>query len=148
MKTQITCTSIDCPERTGGECNAKADVPMSLRTVNGELHYQLAKIDKTTLPLELEPALQIFKYWRVINNRFPYDISFKMHHMLVPRRGDVADRWDLNDNEKAEFETILKDYVYPNYDLWFENCPKRRSVRAFYHVHLATYYDNREDMQL
>ena len=67
--------------------------------------------------------------------------------MLVPRRG-VADRWELNADEKAEFELIIKDFVYPTYDLWFENCPKRRSVRSFYHVHLASYHDNREPMEL
>lgn len=144
----ITCTSIDCPERTGGECTAKYEIPMSLRTERSELKYQIDKAIGATLPLELEGSLQIFKHWRVINNRYPYAVAFKTHHMLVPTRAGVADRWDLNDDERAEFEQLLRDFVYPNYDLWFENCPKRRSVRGFYHVHLATYHDERGQMQL
>ncbi len=123
-------------------------LPMSLRTFDGEIEYQEAKKNGGTIPLELEQSIQKFKHWRLIDNRFPYAVGFKVHHMLVPCRAGVADRWDLNADEKAEFEQLLKEFVYPNYDLWFENCPKRRSVLGFYHLHLATYHDNREAMKI
>lgn len=122
-------------------------LPMSLRTAAGEQAYQDAKASGNTTPLELEATLRQWKHWRLIDNRFAYTVAFKEHHMLVPRRG-VADRWELNADEKAEFELIVKDFVYPTYDLWFENCPKRRSVRSFYHVHLASYHDSRDQMEL
>jgi hypothetical protein len=122
-------------------------IPMSLRTAAGEQSYQDSKTSGNTMPLELEPSLRQWKHWRLIDNRFPYTVAFKEHHMLVPKRG-VADRWELSADEKAEFEVILKEYVYPTYDLWFENCPKRRSIRSFYHIHLASYHDNREQMEL
>jgi hypothetical protein len=121
---------------------------MSLRTKAGEESYQVAKTNGQSKPLELAPALKQWEHWRLIDNDFPYAVAFKEHHMLLPKRAGVADRWNLNAAEKAEFEVILRDFVYPTYDLWFENCPKRRSVLSMYHVHLANYYDNREEMSL
>ncbi len=123
-------------------------LPMSLRTAAGERAYQEARLNGGTRPLELEPSIKKWQYWRLIENRFPYSVAFKTHHMLVPYRANVSERWDLNDEEKREFERILREFVYPTYDLWFENCPKRRSVARFYHVHLASYVDSREQMSL
>lgn len=134
-----------------GEMSAQIEIstlPMSLRTFDGEIEYQEAKKHDLTVPLELEPSLKQWDHWRLIDNRFPYTVGFKTHHMLVPKRAGVADRWQLNDDERREFEIILREFTYPNYDLWFENCPKRRSVRGFYHVHFATYHDERSEMSL
>lgn len=123
-------------------------LPMSLRTIETERQYQEDKSARRTLPLELEASLMTWQHWRMIENRYPYGVAYKTHHMLVPKRAGISDRWHLNEDEKREFEVILKEFVYPNYDLWFENCPKRRSITTLYHVHLATYVDKREDMQL
>lgn len=114
-------------------------LPMSLRKRESEIAYQEAKKAGDTVPLELEPSLRMWRHWRLIDNRFPYDSAFVTHHMLVPNRGGVANRWDLNAVEKAEFESILHGFVYPTYDLWFENTPHRRSVATLYHVHLGKY---------
>lgn len=122
--------------------------PMSLRTAVGEETYQLAKKNGGSVPLELAPSLKVFEHWRLVDNNFPYRVSFKTHHMLLPKRAGVAERSELNDAEKAEFEQILKNFVYPEYDLWFENCPKRRSMNHIYHIHVASYHDNREEMTL
>lgn len=119
------------------------NAPMSGRSIKGELAYQEAKMSGNTLPLEQEPSVRSWSHWRMIRNRFPYDMLFMQHDMLIPIRSGVADRWQLNDDEKAEFELILREFVYPNYDLWFENCPKRRSVLVTYHIHLATYKEER-----
>lgn len=123
-------------------------LPMSLRTAASEQAYQDAKASGATKPLELEPALKIFEHWRIINNGFPYDVGFAKHHLLVPKRASVAQRWDLNDEERKEFEILLRDYIYDEYDLWFENCPKRRSVAGYYHIHLASYVEHRDQMSL
>lgn len=125
-----------------------SDLPMSLRTKVGEENYQLAKKNGGSVPLELAPSLKQWEHWRLIDNNFPYGVAFKDHKMLLPKRAGVAERSQLNDAEKAEFEVILREYVYPEYDLWFENCPKRRSMNHIYHVHVASYYDNREEMSL
>lgn len=118
-------------------------LPMSLRSYKSEMTYQLAKKDGRTIPLELEPALQIWDHWRLVQNRFPYDNAFKIHHMLLPKRAGIRERWDLNEEEKAEFEKLLKEFVYPNYNTWFENCPSRRSVPSIYHIHLGVYLEER-----
>lgn len=121
-------------------------LPMSLRTVETDQAYQNARRSRTTKPLELEPTLKIFNHWRIIDNRFPYDVAFSTHHLLVPKRTSVAQRWDLNDEERKEFEAILRDYIYQEYDLWFENCPKRRSVGGYYHIHIASYVELQEQI--
>ena len=123
-------------------------IPTSGRREASELAYQAAKEAKTTVPLELEPSLEVFKHWRLIENRFPYDIVFRTHHMLLPKRAGVSHRWDLNKEEKDELEQLIKEFIYPVYDLWFENYPKRRSVMGMYHLHLASYHNSREEMEL
>lgn len=118
-------------------------LPMSARLAESEQAYQDAKISGGTMPLELEPSMKQWEHWRLIENRFPYDMIFKTHHMLLPKRANVGHRWELNDAEKQELELILKDFVYPGYHLWFENCPVRRSVLTLYHLHLGIYKDER-----
>lgn len=122
--------------------------PMSPRTDIGELDYQRAKDEGGSVPLELAPSIRTWEHWRLIENNFPYGVLYKEHQMLLPKRAGVAERFDLNDAEKQEFEQILKNFVYPEYDVWFENCPKRRSMNHIYHVHVASYYDSRGSMSL
>lgn len=116
---------------------------MSGRTAETEQIYQDAKARGDVKPLELEDSIRQWEHWRLVNNRFPYDSIYKVHHMLLPKRAAVAHRWDLNTEEKTELEIILREFVYQDYDLWFENCPKRRSVLALYHLHVAVYKDER-----
>lgn len=120
----------------------------TLRKEVSELLYQQAKEQGKSTPLELTKSIRQWEHWRLIDNDYPYDICFATHHMMVPKRAGVAERFDLNDDEKKEFDQILKDFVYENYDLWFENCPRKRTMSHIYHVHLATYYPSRAQMAL
>jgi diadenosine tetraphosphate (Ap4A) HIT family hydrolase len=120
---------------------------MSGRRNNSEVAYQQAKIDQTTLPLHEEPSLKSWEHWRLIANRFPYDIIYKDHKMLLPIR-QVSSWSDLTEDEQAEFWLIIDTFVEPDYDLWFVNTNKRRSILSHFHVHLATYYDKRDEMRL
>lgn len=120
-----------------------SETPMSLRTLEAEKDYQKAKQEGKTVPLELEPAIKKWEHWRLIDNRFPYNSCFEIHHMLMLKRAGISERWQLNDVEKREFETIIKEFIYPNYDLWFENSPRKRSVPLTYHVHLGKYLGER-----
>lgn len=124
------------------------DLPVSLRTAQSEWDYQNAKTRGETIPLELEPAIKKFEHWRVIENRFPYNVAYKTHHMLLPKRAGVSERKQLNETERAEFEKILEEFIDPEYHKWFVNCPGRRSVAGFYHIHLVKYHEKREDMSL
>lgn len=119
-------------------------LPMSARKAESEQFYQDAKLSGKTMPLELEPAIKKWDHWRLVENRLPYDMIYAVHHMLMPKRAGVTDRWHLNEDEKHELEMILREFVYPEYDMWFENCPKRRSVASMYHIHLGTYKEGRD----
>jgi len=87
------------------------------------------------------PSIREFMHWRVIPNEYPYDRLFKTSHMLIIKRAGVRERFDLTINEKLEFDKIMREYVYPHYSLWLENCPARRTKPGIYHVHLLTYKD-------
>lgn len=119
----------------------------TLRRKKSETAYQKAKSDGKTHSLTEISSIQEWSYWRLVLNEFPYDMAFKTHHMLLPKR-EFAERFNLHTSERLEFEQILKNFVYPNYDLWFENTPKRRSDSIIYHIHLVSYVDDRKDMDL
>lgn len=141
-----TCLGVDCPEHIGGECTAYAEVPMSARREESELAYQVAKVLGNTMPLEQEPHIGEYQYWILIKNRFPYDLLYKEHDMLIPRSG-VANRINLNVNEILELNIIL-DTLDENYDLVFENFKHRRSVLGLFHLHLARLHKSRQDIKL
>lgn len=123
------------------------NMPMSLRRYDSEQQYYAAKQSDKLIPLTDEPSLHEWNHWTLKDNRFPYDIAFVKHHMLIPKNPPTG-RFGLTDEQRDELELILEYFVYPNYDLWFENTPKRRSVPGIYHLHLASYYDSREKMGL
>lgn len=141
-----TCLSLDCPERTGGECTAYAPLPMSARTEESELKYQVAKVLEQTVPLDQEEHILDYDHWYLIENRFPYDMIYDEHDMLIPRSG-VATREELTLAEAIELTDII-DELSGQYDLVFENFKHRRSVLNLYHVHLASYHRDRGSSKL
>ena len=123
----------------------KQSTPISLRTISGEMTYTLAKKAGRLVSLSEEPALRVWKYWRLIENAFPYDIAFKVHHLLIPIR--VIAKGQLNIAEKEELEIIL-DLLSDEYDCYLENFVSKQSIKNHYHLHLLTYKDDRTDMSL
>lgn len=121
-------------------------LPMSLRTAESERYYQDQKLAGTLIPLADEPTIRAWTYWRIIENRFPYNVALAKHHLLLPIRA-VPDRSDLKDEELAELVEIIA-LVASEYDFVMENFPKRRSILAHYHLHLGEYYPTRSDMKL
>lgn len=122
-------------------------IPVSLRTASGEFNYQKEKTSGGLIPLQDEPAIHTFTHWVLKENRFPYDMAYGKHHLLMPLR-EVSERDQLHVHEKEELEHIIRYFIYPNYDLWFENSPSRRSVPTWYHLHLASYWEDRNKMAL
>ena len=77
-----------------------------------------------------------FTHWKIVENKFPYDAIFSLHHMIVSKRIFV-DMADATDAERAELEIILKDLATEAmYDGTLENFPKGRSKPKHYHIHL------------
>lgn len=114
-----------------------SSVPNSMRRESSERTYQEAKANKKTRPLNRERRLLSWDHWILIENRFPYDLVFATHHMLIPKRSfkDRKDMWAL---ERKELYLILS-LLEHEYDVVFENTFKQRSVKSIYHLHLATW---------
>lgn len=112
-------------------------VPNSMRTEKGEKAYQLAQQNGTLKPLREEKRIDYWDDWILIENRFPYDLVFKTHHMLVPTR-NFADRTQMKRGERIALDAILSKLGH-DYDIIFENTYKQRSIKQLYHIHLATW---------
>lgn len=80
------------------------------------------------------PSIKYFEYWRIIDNKFPYDLVAKINHMIIPKR-HAAER-ELNEAEKKEFESIKLDYIDKNYGLLIETVDKDKSIPSHFHIHL------------
>lgn len=119
----------------------------TLRRRTTEIAYREACRLKQLPGLQDEPSLREWEHWRLVNNRYPYDIAFKKHHMLVPKRL-VGSRLELTSEEQAELSRIIEEYCEPNYHLVFLNMGPTRSVLDMFHLHLASYWNTREEMVL
>lgn len=123
------------------------DLPMSLRTAKSEAIYQQAKVDGDLKPLWAEDVLHSFKYWNIIDNRFPYDSCYQASHMLIPN-SRAAEHVELSAEERAELREIIATYCQAHYHQVIENMTVRRSVLAIYHLHLVTFVDSRAGFRL
>lgn len=121
-------------------------VSTSARTVASELAYAEAKQRGELVPLDQETHIADFELWFMVANRFPYDMVFGQHDLLLPRR-KIASREEFTAEESQELQHILRQ-LSSQYDLVFENFPHRRSIPMHYHLHLASYHKSREDMKL
>ena len=82
-------------------------------------------------------SIKKFKYWRIVNNKFPYDRIAKINHILIPIRHTTEK--NLNSAEKKELELIKWGYVKKNYEILVEVTHK--SIPAHFHVHLIVIKD-------
>lgn len=127
--------------------NVQDIIPTSGRTMDSEMKYQCAKIIGDLLPLSEEPVLKSWKYWKLIENRFPYDMIFKKHHMLIPKR-EVSHRVHLTISEDLELKRIINEFDDSDeYDAVMDNFRGRRSILSLYHVHLVSWHEKRSDFK-
>lgn len=122
-------------------------LPCSLRTTEGEQAYADAKVFHKLMPLSDELSIREWENWKLVGNRFPYDMAFKTHHLLIPKR-NVALRRELTKLELDELDVIISTYIESKYDMMFENTMRRRSIPILFHLHLATYYNRRSEMKV
>ena len=120
-------------------------IPVSLRTARDEIAYSKHKKHGQSVPLHQESAIKDWKYWKLIDNSFPYTVAFQLHHMLVPKRPVTAE--ELTNSEKAEMASILEE-LSDEYDCHLVNFPKKQSNRGHYHIHLLQYKELREELEL
>jgi hypothetical protein len=75
-----------------------------------------------------------FKYWKIVENLFPYDRIAKKHRMLIPARH--VEGGQLNEMEKIELEQIKKYAGENRYDYILETTSQKSSIPEHYHLHL------------
>ncbi len=85
-------------------------------------------------PICTKPAIKTFKYWKITDNAFPYDLIATKHHMILPLR-HVTEA-ELSKEELKELAGIKKDVVDVDYDYIIEATTKNKSVPAHFHLHL------------
>jgi len=81
-----------------------------------------------------EKSIKEFKYWKILNCRFPWDRIAKTNHLLIPKRCTVYKK--LNNKEKNEFELIKATYVNKKYEILIETTDKEKSIPGHFHIHL------------
>lgn len=126
----------------------KNKVPVSLRTFHDELYYEKVKKNRknmSTSVLHVETPIKEWKYWKLINNAFPYSSVFKTHHMLVPKR--VVCQNELNFEENKELEKIIAR-LGEEYDCQLINFQNKQSIKNHFHIHFLVYKDRRKDLKI
>lgn len=109
----------------------------SLRSPEGKKKYK--EYLKTmspdgSCPLCEKDPLQLFAYWKIIENSFPYDLVADTHHMIAPLRHVVEE--DLNQAELKELKEIKAGMIQSTYDYIIEGTQKMKSLPGHFHLHL------------
>jgi hypothetical protein len=115
----------------------------SLRTKEMEQKYREYKkdghMDRICNLCEKAPLVKEFRYWKIVENIFPWDNIAKLQHMLVPKRHIKYDK--LNDEEKKEFDELKISYVEQEYEIIAEVTNKKKSIPEHLHIHLIIMKD-------
>lgn len=84
-------------------------------------------------------ALKSFRFWKIMENRFPYDKIAAVHHMIVPLRHASED--EVNADEWQEWKEIKHATVGKEYDFFVEATNKKKSIPSHFHIHLIVATD-------
>lgn len=119
----------------------------SPRTKKTELAYEKFKSQKTAPERDLfnlddEKILREYKYWVIIESRFPYDTMVRVNDLLILRRPITRHR-DLTAEEQSEYEKIMDELSDEHYyDATIENFPQTKSVKQQIHIHLVCWHNS------
>ena len=75
-----------------------------------------------------------FKYWKIIDNKYPWDLIAKTNHILVTKRHTTNVK--LNSLEKKELESLKANYINKNYGIMMEATDRKKSIPSHAHIHL------------
>lgn len=106
-----------------------------MRTAELEAKYQNDKLTGKAKHLNDEPALKEWKYWRLVNNRYPYDkIMDETHHMIVLKR-DVH-VFSISSEELHELWFEIFPWADDHYHVSNINFDALRSISSTPHIHI------------
>ena len=78
-----------------------------------------------------------FTHWKVVRNRFPYDLIADVNDLLITKRHTTFE--DLNYEEREEYALIKKTFIEKNYHIILESLANGRSIPSHFHVNLIVY---------
>lgn len=107
---------------------------MTMRLPEDEAKYTLAKQNNDLVPLFSEPPIRDFKYWRIVDNRFPHTRIADTNHMIVLKR-ECKSLMLIKPMEWVELLKIIIE-VASDYDNFAYNLPSMSSVKTIPHAHL------------
>jgi hypothetical protein len=109
----------------------------TFRTKETEEKYYLDKCNPNTPEgcaiCAKEPILK-FKYWKIIENSFPYDRISTLHHMIAPLRHTKFG--DINQVELDELKEIRDNEIDKTYGCIIESTSLTQSIPKHFHLHL------------
>ena len=79
-------------------------------------------------------SIKDFKYWKIIDNEYPWDLVSKINHILVTKRHTTYQK--LNNAEKKEFDSIKANYINENYQMMVEATDRAKSIPNHFHMQL------------
>lgn len=109
-------------------------------------YYRSKAVDEAYLAEQKQPnwndgcklceAVSLFEstFWRVIPNKFPYDLIAADHTMIIPKRHVTED--ELTAEELEELKTLKTTYINDHYMFIVEATLKRKSIPKHFHLHL------------
>ena len=107
---------------------------MTMRLPDDEAKYTLAKQNGELVQLFDEPAIQDFKHWRIVDNRFPHTRIADVNHMIVLKR-ECPSLFHITFMEWHELIKIILSVAH-DYDNFAYNLPSMSSVKSIPHAHL------------
>lgn len=109
----------------------------SFRTKETEEKYRAFKaqggVPTSCAICDREPILK-FKYWKVIENNFPYDRIATVHHMIAPLRH--VKFGDVSNEEMEELKEIRSNEIDKLYGCIIESTSQTQSIPTHFHLHL------------
>lgn len=108
----------------------------TLRKAKSEKIYRkFLEKNKNICPFcEQELLINKYKYWILVENKFPYDKISEYHHLLATIR-EVEEFEDLKKEEITELKNIFRK-LEKNYSYISLNVRQKRSIRKHFHFHL------------
>lgn len=85
------------------------------------------------------PALKSFRYWKIIQNEFPWDRIAKVNHLIVPKRHLQEE--GLHEKERRELLLIKSTFIGEIYEFIGEATIKKKSIPNHFHLHLIIIKD-------
>jgi hypothetical protein len=78
--------------------------------------------------------LESFRFWKIVENSFPYDQIAETHHMILPFRHIIES--ELNAEELKELAELKAGSINEKYDFIMEPTQKRKTIPKHFHLHL------------